>query len=185
MRYGVSFSLVNPPTYSNPVVWQTTHSASYCRFDGRVAFFEHDVPYYATNRDLFEVPGGDLVLYRTWDEIRAQAAREIAAADVAVVTSYCPHGLEASPEGVKIGRVRETRILIQPSQPRIFDAVCQITDVRFAHGEIPFVLGGRIHIGIGRRLRYEGRSRPGGHGLSIACIPAAIAPMTSMRFSPT
>ena len=31
----------------------------------RVVFFERDVPYYAANRDLIELPGGELVLYAT------------------------------------------------------------------------------------------------------------------------
>jgi spore maturation protein CgeB len=28
----------------------------------RVVFFEKDMPYYAANRDFFELPGGDLIL---------------------------------------------------------------------------------------------------------------------------
>ncbi len=35
------------------------------------------MPYYAVNRDLFELPGGELVLYADWDDIRRRAAREI------------------------------------------------------------------------------------------------------------
>jgi spore maturation protein CgeB len=62
----------------------------------RVVFFEQDVPYYASNRDFFDIPGGDLVLYETWDCVRARAATEIADADAAMVTSYCPHGIEAT-----------------------------------------------------------------------------------------
>src|SRR3546814_8158550 len=62
----------------------------------RVTFFEHDVPYYAANRDLHEIPGGELVLYRDWAEARGRAERELAGADVGMVTSYCPHGIEAS-----------------------------------------------------------------------------------------
>src|SRR3546814_3729641 len=42
----------------------------------RVTFFEHDVPYYAANRDLHEIPGGELVLYRDWAEARGRAERE-------------------------------------------------------------------------------------------------------------
>lgn len=66
------------------------------RHGHQVVFFERDVPYYATNRDLEEIPGGALVLYRAWDEVRARAERETADADVAMVTSYCPDGIAAS-----------------------------------------------------------------------------------------
>jgi spore maturation protein CgeB len=62
----------------------------------RVVFFEKDVPYYAANRDYFEVPGGNLVFYRNWDDIRQRAAAELADADVAMATSYCPDGIAAS-----------------------------------------------------------------------------------------
>src|SRR6266511_1917055 len=62
----------------------------------RVVFFEHDVPYYAAARDLYEIPGGDLVLYDAWDAVCSRAAREINDADVAIVTSYCPDGIAAA-----------------------------------------------------------------------------------------
>jgi spore maturation protein CgeB len=61
-----------------------------------VVFFERDVPYYASHRDLFDVPGGELVLYRDWDQVRHRAAETIAEADVAMVTSYCPDGVAAT-----------------------------------------------------------------------------------------
>ncbi len=61
----------------------------------RVVFFERDVPYYAANRDLHEIAGGELVLYRDWADIEAQAARQLRDADVGLVTSYCPDGLAA------------------------------------------------------------------------------------------
>jgi len=62
----------------------------------RVVFFEKDVPYYAENRDLFEIPGGELVLYEKWDDVARRAKAEIADADVAMVTSYCPDGIAAA-----------------------------------------------------------------------------------------
>lgn len=65
------------------------------RLGHELVFFEQDVPYYAMNRDLTEVPGGELVLYPDWDEVRPRAARAVAEGDVAMVTSYCPHGLQA------------------------------------------------------------------------------------------
>jgi spore maturation protein CgeB len=64
--------------------------------DHRVVFFERDVPYYASARDLCEVPGGELVLYADWNEARRQAQRELRDADVAIVTSYCPDGIAAA-----------------------------------------------------------------------------------------
>ncbi len=63
----------------------------------RVVFFERDVPYYAANRDLHELPpGGDLVLYPDVDTARPRMRQELADADVGMVTSYCPDGLAAS-----------------------------------------------------------------------------------------
>src|SRR3954470_7620634 len=62
----------------------------------RVAFFERDVPYYAEHRDLYEVPGGELVLYPDWSAVLPTARRHLADADVAMVTSYCPDGVEAA-----------------------------------------------------------------------------------------
>lgn len=62
----------------------------------RVVFFEKDVPYYALHRDLRELPGTDLRLYSRWEEVLPQARREVADADAAMVTSYCPDGAAAS-----------------------------------------------------------------------------------------
>ncbi len=61
-----------------------------------VTFFERDVPYYAAHRDLHELNGGTLSLYRHWEELLPSGRREIADADVAIVTSYCPDGIAAS-----------------------------------------------------------------------------------------
>jgi spore maturation protein CgeB len=63
--------------------------------DHSLAFFERDVPYYAAHRDLHEVPGGRLHLYRAWDEALPLARRALAEADAALVTSYCPDGVAA------------------------------------------------------------------------------------------
>jgi spore maturation protein CgeB len=61
-----------------------------------IVFFERDVPWYAGARDLLALPGGELVLYPDWDSVRERARRELAAADVAMVTSYCPDGIAAT-----------------------------------------------------------------------------------------
>ena len=61
-----------------------------------VVFYEQDAPYYRQNRDLFAIQGGELVLYEQWSDVARRAARDVAEGDVAMVTSYCPHGVEAT-----------------------------------------------------------------------------------------
>ena len=61
-----------------------------------IVFFERDVSYYADHRDLHELPGGKLILYRDWEDALASARHELSDADVAMVTSYCPDGIAAS-----------------------------------------------------------------------------------------
>jgi spore maturation protein CgeB len=61
-----------------------------------VTFFERDVPYYAAHRDMREPAGCQLRLYADWADIADEAARAVATADVAMVTSYCPDGIAAS-----------------------------------------------------------------------------------------
>jgi spore maturation protein CgeB len=63
-----------------------------------VVFFERDVAYYAADRDLVDLPGGRLVLYHDWNSVRLEARRELGEADVALVTSYCPDGVDAARE---------------------------------------------------------------------------------------
>lgn len=62
----------------------------------RIVFFERDVPYYSAHRDLWEFTGGTLVLYSDWTSALAAATRELADADVAIVSSYCPDGVAAA-----------------------------------------------------------------------------------------
>lgn len=59
-------------------------------------FFERDAPYYAGHRDATDLEGVDLVIYSAWDEALPRARRQIADADVAMVTSYCPDALPAT-----------------------------------------------------------------------------------------
>jgi spore maturation protein CgeB len=66
------------------------------RLGHHVVFYERDVPYYAEHRDLPELSDGVLRLYSSWDEIVPTARDEVEAADVAMVTSYCPDGVAAS-----------------------------------------------------------------------------------------
>lgn len=61
-----------------------------------VVFFEKDVPYYAENRDLAEIPGATLVLYPDWEANLPVARAHLADADVAMVTSYQADALAAT-----------------------------------------------------------------------------------------
>jgi spore maturation protein CgeB len=59
-------------------------------------FYEKDVPYYAETRDGWDAPQGvRLRLYRELDEVRSDAYWELARADAAIATSFCPDGPEA------------------------------------------------------------------------------------------
>lgn len=62
----------------------------------RIVFFERNVPYYAGHRDVVAWNDGELVLYESFDDVRFQAQRQLADADVGIVTSYCPDALVAT-----------------------------------------------------------------------------------------
>ena len=61
-----------------------------------IVFFERDVPYYATHRDLLNIDGGTLRLYQSWSDIADRAEEELRDADIGIVTSYCPDAIAAS-----------------------------------------------------------------------------------------
>jgi spore maturation protein CgeB len=62
----------------------------------RVTFFEKDVPYYASTRDLYSIPSGTMILYKEWSEVASIARRELSGAELAVVSSFCPDAIVAS-----------------------------------------------------------------------------------------
>jgi spore maturation protein CgeB len=98
-----------------------------------VVFFEKDVPYYASHRDLFELPGGELRLYPEWDEARPYAEHHLKDADVAMVTSYCADGVAA------------TELLLDSPVPlrTFYDLDTPVTLDRLARGESVAYLGER------------------------------------------
>ncbi|HYF57127.1 MAG TPA: glycosyltransferase [Salinarimonas sp.] len=111
-----------------------------------VVFFERDVPYYAANRDLAEIPGGELVLYADWEGARASARRHLGDADVAMVTSYCPDGIEA------------TDLVLAASRPvRVFyDLDTPVTLSRLQAGETTTYIGPTGLGGFDLVLSYTG-----------------------------
>jgi spore maturation protein CgeB len=61
-----------------------------------VLFLERDVPWYASNRDLPAPPFGRTMLYGSVAELRDRFARDLRTADVVVVGSYVPDGIEVA-----------------------------------------------------------------------------------------
>jgi spore maturation protein CgeB len=61
----------------------------------RVVFFEKNVEWYASNRDLPEPGFCQLHLYTRWMDVLPLVRRELASADVAMVGSYFPDGIAA------------------------------------------------------------------------------------------
>ncbi len=94
-----------------------------------VTFFERDVSWYADARDLGEMPGLDTVVYPDWDSVHPRAAREVAEADVAMVTSYCADGALAS--GL---------VLAGPAGRVFYDLDTPVTLAALAAGERPAYL---------------------------------------------
>lgn len=112
----------------------------------RVVFFERDAPYYALNRDLFAVEGGDLVLYGAWTDVLARAARETKESDVAIVTSFCPDGAHAC--DVVAGSERPVKVF--------YDLDTPVTLSHLASGEVVPYLGVRNLSDFDLVLSYTG-----------------------------
>jgi spore maturation protein CgeB len=97
-----------------------------------VVFYERDTPYYAGARDLYQIERGELVLYPDWDSIRFRAKRDVAEADVAMVTSYCPDGLSAT-----------ELVTNSPARSVFYDLDTPITLTRLRRGETVEYIGPR------------------------------------------
>ncbi|HYZ26951.1 MAG TPA: glycosyltransferase [Geminicoccaceae bacterium] len=81
--------------------WGNGHATTYralvkglARRGHRVLFLERDVPWYATHRDLAEPPYGTTRLYGSIGELRSRFAAAVAQADLVVLGSYVPEGIE-------------------------------------------------------------------------------------------
>jgi spore maturation protein CgeB len=112
----------------------------------RVIFYEWNAPYYASHRDCFGLPNGELILYESWSAIEGEARRRLLGADVAIVTSYCPDGLAAS------------QLVLDSRVPRkvFYDLDTPITLARLAAGEHVPWLGPRGLADFDLVLSYTG-----------------------------
>ncbi|MDX7952502.1 glycosyltransferase [Lichenihabitans sp. Uapishka_5] len=111
-----------------------------------VTFFERDLPFYAANRDLHDLPGGELVIYPDWDSVADRARRAVAEADVAMVTSYCPDAPEA-----------ERLVVAAPRAARLFyDLDTPVTLAALEGPERPAYVGARGFADYDLVLSYTG-----------------------------
>ncbi|RJP14330.1 MAG: glycosyltransferase [Candidatus Abyssobacteria bacterium SURF_5] len=60
----------------------------------RILFLERDMPWYASNRDLPVPPHGRTELYSGIEELKERFAEEVRLADIVVVGSFVPDGVE-------------------------------------------------------------------------------------------
>jgi spore maturation protein CgeB len=81
--------------------WGNGHATTYrglvrelTRRGHDVLFLERDVPWYASNRDLPRPPHGRTALYLDLDELKQRFADEVQDADLVIVGSYVPQGVE-------------------------------------------------------------------------------------------
>ncbi len=59
-----------------------------------VLFLERDMPWYAANRDMPEPPFGRTQLYRSLDELKERFGEAVRQANLVIVGSYVPQGVE-------------------------------------------------------------------------------------------
>lgn len=64
----------------------------------RIVFFEHNLEWYESNRDLPQPPFCKVRIFEEWKDIVPQVRRELRDADVAMVGSYFPDGIAAIDE---------------------------------------------------------------------------------------
>ena len=81
--------------------WGNGHATTYrglvrelTRRGHRVTFLERNVPWYAANRDLPRPPYGKTYLYRSLSELKRRFTGTIREADVVIVGSFVPQGIE-------------------------------------------------------------------------------------------
>ena len=60
----------------------------------RILFLERDAPWYADNRDMPSPPWGETRLYSTLEELKDRFRSEVRSADLVIVGSYVPEGVE-------------------------------------------------------------------------------------------
>jgi spore maturation protein CgeB len=116
--------------------WGNGHATTYrglvrelVRRGHRVLFLERDVPWYASNRDLPQPPYGRTELYTGLEDLHARFTDEVRQADLVVVGSYVP-------QGVEVGRwvQRTARGL-----PAFYDIDTPVTLTKLSRGDYEYL----------------------------------------------
>lgn len=97
MRF-VIFGLTVTSSWGNghATLWRSLLKAM-SRRGHKVTFYEKNVSYYADTRDGWVPPAGTMLrLYNSLRDVAHDVSRDLDSADVAICTSYCPDGLDAS-----------------------------------------------------------------------------------------
>ncbi len=68
----------------------------------RIIFYEHDLYWYADNRDMPQPPFCETRIFENWPSVRQSAMRDAADADVVMVGSYFPDGLQTIDEVLEL-----------------------------------------------------------------------------------
>jgi spore maturation protein CgeB len=116
--------------------WGNGHATTYrglmrelVRRGHDVLFLERDVPWYASNRDMPRPPYGRTELYTGLEDLRARFTEEVRKADLVVVGSYVP-------QGVEVGRwVQATARGI----PAFYDIDTPVTLAKLARGDYEYL----------------------------------------------
>lgn len=93
----VIFGLTISSSWGNghATIWRGLCKALSRRGHG-IFFFERDVPYYASHRDFSGIDGVNLFLYPDWESVSPIAKKQLADADLGIITSYCADGIAAT-----------------------------------------------------------------------------------------
>lgn len=87
-----------------------------------ILFYEKDVSYYAENRDGWQPPARiELRLYNSLEEVTPKVRWELAQADLAIVTSYCPEGAAVS--RLLLDSAATTKVFYDLDTPVTLDAL--------------------------------------------------------------
>ncbi len=130
----------------------------------RLLFLERDMPWYAANRDLPSPPYGTTALYDSFDTLRDEHAHAVQQADMVIVGSYVPDGIEVgdwvleTATGITAFYDIDTPVTLDHLERGECDylAVRQIADYQlylsFAGGRVLEILERRYHSPMARPL---------------------------------